>query len=109
MKRAAAIAITIAALAAAPSARADAIDGEWCSAKGLNLMITGPKIRLPSGKEIDGKYARHEFAYQIPAGEADAGTIVYLQMRDEESMLFRIIKDGAPGAPDLWRRCNVTS
>jgi len=72
-------------------------------------MITGPKIRLPSGKEIDGKYARHEFAYQIPAGEADAGTIVYLQMRDEESMLFRIIKDGAPGAPDLWRRCNVTS
>jgi hypothetical protein len=109
MKGAAAIAITIAALAAAPSAHADAIDGEWCSAKGLNLMITGPKIRLPSGKQIDGQYARHEFAYQIPAGEDDAGSIIYLQMRDEESMLFRVIKNGTPGEPELWRRCNVTS
>ena len=109
MRRAAAITAIAAALAAASPARADAIDGEWCSAKGLNLMIAGPKIRLPSGREIEGQYRRHEFAYQIPAGEQNAGSIVYLQLISEEEMLFRLIQGDTPGAPELWKRCNVTS
>lgn len=110
MKRAAAILFLVAGLAAAPSlAIADAIDGEWCSAKGENLLIRGPKIRLPSGAEIDGIYHRHEFAYQPPAGEAHAGETAYLELLDEEEMLFRWIKDGAASEPDLWKRCNPTS
>lgn len=109
MKRAAAIAALAAALAAAPPARADAIDGEWCSAKGQNLMIAGPKIRLPSGREIEGRYRRHEFAYRIPPGEENAGDFVYLQLLDEEDMLFRLIHGGQPGEPEQWKRCNVTS
>jgi hypothetical protein len=109
MKRAAAILSVIAALAAAPSASADAIDGQWCSAKGLNLTIAGPKIRLPSGKEIEGQYRRHEFAYQIPAGEENAGDLVYLQQLSEEEMLFRLIQGGKPSEPEQWKRCNVTS
>ena len=109
MKWAAAITALLAVLAAAPSAYADAIDGEWCSAKGLNLMIEGPKIRLPSGAAITGQYRRHEFAYQVPSGEDHGGELVYLELISEEMMLFRMIKDGAASEPDLWKRCNVTS
>lgn len=109
MKRAAAILVAIAALAAAPPAFADAIDGEWCSAKGENLMITGSRIRLPSGAVIEGQYRRHEFAYQIPAGEPDAGQVIYMELLSEESMNLYRLKDGAPGAAEPWRRCNVTS
>ncbi len=110
MKRAAAIFSLLAGLAAAPSlALADAIDGEWCSAKGESLMIRGPSIRLPSGAEIQGLYRRHEFAYQPPAGEAHAGETAYLEMLGEEDMLFRWIKDGQASEPEAWKRCNPTS
>lgn len=109
MRRAAAILLAFAALAAAPPAFADAIDGEWCSPKGENLMIAGSKIRLPSGAVIEGRYRRHEFAYQVPAGEPDAGQVIYMDLLNEESMNLFHIKDGVPGAAEPWRRCNVTS
>jgi hypothetical protein len=72
-------------------------------------LIKGPKIRLPSGVEIDGLYRRREFAFQPPAGEAHAGETAYLELLGEEDMLFRWIKDGAAGEPDHWKRCNPTS
>jgi hypothetical protein len=110
MKRAAAIAIAIAALAAAPpSALADAIDGEWCSHAGENLLIKGPRIRLPSGAEIDGLYRRHEFSFDAPPGDPHAGETAYLELLSEEDMLFRWIRNGLASEPELWRRCNVTS
>ncbi len=74
MRYAAAILSIFMALAAVPTpAHADAIDGDWCSAEGLKLSIAGPSIRLPSGREIEGQYRRHEFAYQArPATTAQA-------------------------------------
>jgi len=109
MRRAAAIAFAIAALAAAPPARADALDGDWCSPAGQSLRIEGPKIRLPSGLTIDGHYHRHTFDYQTPADDPDAGQIVHIQQINEGMMRLFRLKDGAPGEPELWRRCNVTS
>lgn len=109
MRRAAAIGILLAGFAAAPVAWADAIDGEWCSAKGLNLEIHGPKIRLPSGATIDGHYARHEFAYEALKDSDEAGYVIYMELQNEEEMLLRRLKNGVVGEPELWRRCNVTS
>jgi hypothetical protein len=110
MKRAAAIGFAIlAAMAAAPSARADALDGDWCSAEGKKLTIKGPEIRLPSGTTLKGDYRRHEFLYQAPAGEDHSGDIAYLAQQSEELMQFRWIENGTPGEPETWRRCNVTS
>ena len=74
------MAFALATIAAAPPAFADAIDGEWCSPRGQNLLIEGQKIRIPSGATIEGTYQRHEFAYEAPAGD-----------------------------PETWHRCNVTS
>ena len=101
--------LVVAGLAAAPQAMADAIDGDWCSAKGENLMIQGPKIRIPSGVTIDGKYSRHEFAYEPPAGDPDERFIIYMELLNEETMVLRRLKDGKITSMDTWRRCNVIS
>jgi hypothetical protein len=52
MRRALAIALALAGLVTA--AHADAIDGDWCSADGRSLSITGPTIRTPGGATITG-------------------------------------------------------
>ena len=109
MRPAAAIVLALATLAAAPHAHADAINGEWCSPKGQNILIEGPRIRLPSGVSIEGQYRRHEFAYEPPKDDPDAGQIIYMQQLSEEMMHLRRVKDGVAGEPELWRRCNVTS
>lgn len=109
MRRAVAIVFALATFAAAPLAHADAIDGEWCSATGQNLVIDGPRIRLPSGLAINGRYARHAFAYEAPKDGAEAGQIIYMELLDEETMHLRHVKDGTAGAAETWHRCNVTS
>ena len=86
MNRAVVIGLLIAAFATAKPAFADAIDGEWCSPQGENLVIDGPQIRIPSGKTIQGQYQRHEFAYQVPEGEADYGQVIYMNLINEELM-----------------------
>jgi hypothetical protein len=105
MRRWAAIIFALAAFFAAPVAHADAIDGEWCSPKGQNLMITGPTIRIPSGATIQGQYSRHAFAYEDP-GE---GQMIVMELLSEEQMRLFHLKDGITSAAEEWRRCNVTS
>ena len=89
------------------SAFADSIDGDWCNAEKQRLTITGPNITLPSGKSLPGQYRRHEFAYQVPAGEPDAGQLIYMQLFDEYDMTSYIIKDSKPASPTQWTRCPV--
>jgi hypothetical protein len=110
MRGAVAIACGLAALVAATAcARADAIDGSWCSKEGQSLTIDGPKIRTPFGSEVQGRYSRHAFAYEAPAADGDAGQIVVMQLMDEEDMRLARLKDGVTGPVEDWRRCNVTS
>jgi hypothetical protein len=97
-------------LALTTPALADAIDGDWCLAE-KHIAITGPKITLPSGTIIDGKYRRHEFFYQVPAGGADAGALIYLQLQGEDNMSLYHLKGGKPVDGQSWLRCtpNTTS
>lgn len=89
------------------AAHADAIDGDWCNAKQEHLTIIGPQITLPSGRSLTGQYRRHEFAYQVPAGETDAGQTTYMQLFDDNDMTSYIIKDKQPASPINWTRCPV--
>jgi hypothetical protein len=109
MRRAFAIAFAVATYAAASPAHADAIDGEWCSGKGQNLMIDGPSVRIPSGATIQGQYSRHAFIYEAPKDDASAGQTVFMELLNEEMMNLRHVKDGVASEAELWRRCNVTS
>lgn len=95
-----------AALAATP-AFADAIDGRWCAEDGRRMEIQGPTIVTPHGATLQGRYGRHDFAYEVPAGEPGAGSGVTIHLRGETTVhLWR----GAPtGEPEVWRRCTPVS
>ena len=108
MRRPVAIVLALAVFAATP-ARADAIDGEWCSAAGKNLMIDGPSIRTPAGIQTTGRYTRHAFTYEPPEDDPDRGQMIVMEQLSEELMHMVRVKDGVPGAIEEWRRCNVTS
>jgi hypothetical protein len=88
----------------APAARADVIDGDWCSGDGRHLAIRGSKILTPGGNQITGDYTRHSFNYVIPPNEKDAGQTVAMLLLNEETV--RITP--RPGAqPEVWLRCKV--
>jgi hypothetical protein len=84
------------------AARADAIDGSWCY-KGRHLAIEGPKILIPSGKQITGDYDRHGFIYTVPPGDKGAGMSIFMGILDDETMELRVGSEQAK--PEMWRRC----
>jgi hypothetical protein len=90
-------------LALAPgAARADSIDGHWCSDGGLRLTIQGPNLLSPGGARLAGNYGRHDFNYLAPAGEPGAGGRVELRLMGENAV--RVQAANGPIEP-LWRRC----
>ena len=89
-------------LMVATAAHADAIDGSWCY-KGRHLAIEGPKILIPSGKQITGDYDRHGLIYMVPPGDRGAGTSIFMVILDDETMELRAGSEQAK--PEVWRRC----
>ena len=91
-------------LASAAIARADAIDGDWCTADGhQHMTISGADITTPGGKQIKGNYTRHAFDYVVPEGETGAGETVNILLRGE---YLAVSRQGAADAPlKEWRRC----
>ncbi len=87
------------------TALADKIDGSWCHGAS-SFTIEGPHIVTPAGSRVVGLYTRHSFAYIIPAGEAEAGSEVRMQLLSEEAL--QLTRAGAAQS-ELWQRCNVTS
>jgi hypothetical protein len=89
-------------LSASP-VRADAIDGDWCSADGKRMKIRGPEIVTPGGNQLRGEYTRHSFIYVVPAGEAGAGERVSIILLSE---YLAHARQGAADAPvQVWNRC----
>jgi hypothetical protein len=102
------VAVLIAATVALPRpARADAIDGDWCSPDGRHVTIRGQTIRTPGGATIVGAYSRHAFSYVVPEHEPGGGGTVYMTLASETTVQVR---DGTPTAlPRLWTRCERVS
>jgi hypothetical protein len=94
------------ALALAQTARADAIDGQWCLAVS-HFAIDGPNIVTPGGNRIQGNYSRHGFDYVVPASEPGAGSVIDMVLLNEETV--RLTRKGAAAAPEIWHRCRPTS
>jgi hypothetical protein len=83
--------------------RADAIDGDWCSADGRRMSISGEQITTPGGKRIQGNYSRHAFDYVVPDGESGSGDVVTIVLRGEYLALSR--RGAVDGPSTEWRRC----
>ena len=98
-------ALAVLAAAVVPAA-AHQIDGTWCSADGRNLRISGPSIKTPGGREINGSYSRYNFDYVGPEGEADAGASVRMRLLTDEELS---VVEPSRGGAKIWRRCQFTS
>jgi len=83
------------------SARADAIDGDWCHSDGRRLSIAGPDITTPAGNKLKGDYDRHHFSYVVPAGEPGSGSAVSMVLLNELNMRLK----PPAGEEQDWRRC----
>ena len=91
------------ALALPTTARADAIDGDWCRNDGKHMSINGPDIVTPGGHQIKGDYSRHAFNYVVPSGEPGTGETVAIVLLSEYLAQSR---QGGESAPvQEWRRC----
>lgn len=94
-------------IAAAGSAHADAIDGDWCRGAD-HFNIEGSTILTPGRNKLEGVYNRYRFAYIAPANEPGAGGEVRMVMiRDEE--VVHLQRAGQTGDPEVWRRCKPIS
>jgi hypothetical protein len=94
----------LALVAGAASARADAIDGQWCFGSS-HFEINGPKIRTPGGNDIVGNYDRHGFSYVVPANEQGAGAQINMLLLNEETVQLT----RGTSAPETWKRCKPVS
>ena len=89
-------------------ARADAIDGNWCSAEGKRMSIEGPAIVTPAGTQTRGDYNRHYFTYQVPPSDPGAGQTVYMALLNENTVRLTMASDAqkAQQTPvEVWHRC----
>ena len=84
-------------------AHADSIDGKWCSEDGKRrIEIQGALGIWGRGVNIDGKYFRYTYLFEMPAGDVDAGQPVEMRFRRaDQSMLVRI----GTGDQKVWRTC----
>ena len=98
-------------LATTTNAVADQIDGTWCSPSGDSMTIEGSRIVTPGGHVVTGRYNRHHVDYEVPEGEAAAGSRVSAdQLNGEEIRVIVIAKDPSASAPsEIWTKCQVTS
>jgi hypothetical protein len=99
-----ALLIGLGAVLFASPARADRVDGEWCDATGLRVVIQGDAITTPTGARLSGRNRRHSFDYDAPAGETPAGRVLFQQFNDD---LIRSSSDDA--LEREWRRCKPVS
>lgn len=97
------LAVALAATLAATPALADRIDGNWCSAKGARIAISGVQVTTPDGTAMTGNYARHAFSYVAPAGDIGSGQTVLMRLLSDE---FVQVQMGEAGQMETWRRCN---
>lgn len=88
------------------AALADEISGDWCGPEGRSLTILGATVVTPGGAEVPGRYSRHRYEFETPAGEPGAGdTVVINQLSEEAVDVFFGSAD-----PVRWTRCrDVTS
>jgi hypothetical protein len=92
---------------ASAAARADAIDGDWCSAEGKHIVIKGPEITLPDGAQLQGNYTRHSFAYVVPENQPAAGTQMIITLVNEDLAVAKAYRGGT--LPVTWKRCEHVS
>ena len=104
--RVAAMLAIAAGMHAPGTARADAIDGDWCK-EGRQFSIGGPQIMTTTGTVTRGSYDRHAFFYTDQDGGFADGAEVHMRLLNEETVRLFIGTPDSEG--EIWQRCDFTS
>lgn len=93
------------------AAMADRIDGNWCSPAGATMSIEGTRGVTPGGNIVKGRYDRHNFDYEIPKGESNAGGRVSASQIDDQHIRVTAAppNQAEPAPHAIWTRCEVVS
>ena len=93
------------------AARAQTIDGDWCSIDGIRTMsIQGATAIGPDGGPITGDYELHFFRFLVPAGQPRAGATVSMVLLDVDTARLTDTGDrwlATVAAGELWHRCRA--
>ncbi|WP_372530056.1 hypothetical protein [Oricola sp.] len=92
-------------LVLAAPARADVVDGNWCSGDGRSINIDGTLVTIPSGVHVRGEYSRHVFRYVGPADGPESGHDIRMFLNGDNILRIRRFIDGVEQPEEEWRRC----
>jgi hypothetical protein len=108
---AAALVATAAYLHDPTTARAQTIDGDWCSIDGVRTMtIQGATAISPNGSPITGDYEHRFFRFLVPAGDRRAGATMSMVLLDQDTARLTDTGDrwlATVAAGELWHRCRA--
>ncbi len=96
-------------LALSGPARADAIDGTWCSVQEAKMLTIQGSQLIVDRSVSTGQYSRHNFIADWPvptAQDSEKGTRIHLRLMGETTMIgIKIRANGETTAPETWHRC----
>ena len=91
------------------AARADSIDGTWCSVQEARMLSIQGSQLIVDRSVTTGQYSRHNFIADWPVPSADHpenGTRIHLRLMGETTMVgVKIRANGETTAPETWHRC----
>ncbi len=90
-------------------ARADSIDGTWCSTQEARMLTIQGSQLIVDRSVSTGQYSRHNFIADWPvpsAQDPENGTRIHLRLMGETTMIgVKIRANGETTAPETWHRC----
>lgn len=101
-------AVLLASITTLHTARADVIDGRWCSQDGRHLEIDGEIVVTPGGERLKGSYDRHHFVFTLPALETHGGERVDVVLVWSDVVHIRYsagLDETTESEPEVWTRC----
>jgi len=95
--------LTVALLLPAGAARADSLDGRWCTFDGRRMSIEGPEVTVPGRGSMIGEYVRGALVYGMPGPEPGSMSRVFLTELDQERL--EVATSGTAAKREIWHRC----
>ena len=102
--------LSVALLLAFPvaPARADQIDGKWCSMEGELIEVAFTDVTTLGGNAVKANYDRHHIDFVIPKGEKHEGMVFSADQLNHEQIRVTVIGDNGTGSPsEIWEKCQT--
>ena len=85
-----------------------ALDGQWCSADGRSISISGVSVRAPGGQTVTARYGKFALSFDDP--ERD-GVEIWVEPSGADAVRVSTVRatQKEPPPHDEWVRCKRVS